>query len=156
MDWHKVQASCKRLSGLQLNLLRTTVLKLEPDHVQLSHGQVLLFWFADWLAGVNLLKADQMLGVCHFLGKSIVEFGDKLGKTIETAGAPQSTKAMKLLPVCKVGFLDREYVCIDGVDSFSSLSSGETVKVLSLMPIESIIYNLTSIYVRYLGQTKRN
>jgi hypothetical protein len=40
-------------------------------------------------------------------------------------------------------------MCLDGSDDFLDLTTGEVVKGIKTMPLESIVYNLTMLYIKY-------
>jgi hypothetical protein len=154
MDAEAAEAICSRLSPLLKNTIRSKLLKAELP-CQYTDGEALLFWFADWMSGLKLVQPDQLRLVLETLAQQIISFGNAVGAAMVALDGPRSIKGMRDLPVCKVGFLDREYVCMDGWDKFLELRTGETPPATNNMPVETIAYNLTSIFVRYTYQMKR-
>ncbi len=103
----------------------------------------------------NLLKTEQVWLLLDEYGGAISNFGSNfLGDESLWVMSPKGNKAKKL-PVCKLGFLDRKIVCMDGCDTFLDLETGNKQPVADLMPMETITYNLTAVFTRYHAQAHK-
>lgn len=147
-----VESICQYLPALLKKSIRKTLLKYEKPPELYSSGEALLLWAADWLTGTNIIKQDQLWTLLEEFSARIIEFGTvHLDKALITN---QSIKN-KSLPVCKLGFLDRNLACIDGCDKFINLTTGNVVSITNNWPIETIGFNLTALYLQYEAKLKR-
>lgn len=133
-----VEAGCIELSPIFKQALKNKILKVPPGD-EYSAGEALVFWTADWLAGLKLVSADQLRLLMEELGQKVREFGDGLGDKADKPNPPSA----------KIGFLDRRYVCLDQYDKFLDLQTGEQIQAADKWPMETIAYNLTLLFMRY-------
>jgi hypothetical protein len=142
----QVEALCTNLLPLTKNLIRTKILKYDRPPKIYTFGEAVVFWLGDLLTGSKLVTSEQLrLLLEEFSDQLIYKFGNAL----QTAWVTDAEKGMKRLPSCKIGFLDRQYVCMDGIDFFLNLTTGETTKAVGISALETVAYNLTTLFVRY-------
>lgn len=154
MNAAQTENLCTHLSPLLKNIIRSKILKLKEPSKTYNFGQALIFFLADMLTGSKLVTQDQLRVLLEEFSDRIVDFGIKLEAAWKAAPV-SNLRSFKSLPVCKIGFLDRQLVCIDGQDTFLDLNSGERVPSTDNLPLEVIAYNLTTLHVRYNNQLKK-
>jgi hypothetical protein len=147
MNAAQIESSCSHLSSLLINTIRTKILKKTELPKQYTFGEALVFFMADLLLGNKLLTAEQLRVVLEEFQDRIMTFGLDLESAWYVA-TPKGIDDLKRLPVCKLGILDRQLVCMDGCDFFVNVTSGERVPAVNNMPLELIAYNLTTLFVR--------
>jgi hypothetical protein len=146
----KAEVVCKNLSVQQKNLIRNKILPRDPDQAPFyMPGEALVFWLADWLIPTKLIKPEMFRSVLEEIRLDVSIFGNVLYRSL------RDFKDNTKLPVCKLGFLDRRYVCIEGRDTFFDSEREETVTKLTQMPFETVSYNLTVLYLRYVKEMEK-
>lgn len=148
-----VENTATSLSPLLVNIIKKRIIKTEASCMLYTHGEALLFWLADWLTLIKLLKPDQLQLLIEEFAPTITTFGTQLQKAEEDTPI-DSLAQVKKLPTCKVGFLDRRIACIDGRDTFLDLETGDTFPAVDRLPLETIGYNLTTLFLRYQNQMR--
>jgi hypothetical protein len=136
------------------NAIRTKILKHNRLVEEYNFGEALVFWLGDVLAGTHFVSPDQQRLVLEEFCDGICEFGKALGKDLDTV-LGRGMAEIKRLPVCKIGFLDRKLVCMDGQAFFLDITTGEKVPATDHMPLETLAYNLTTLSVRYNNQLQK-
>jgi hypothetical protein len=155
MEPGRVEGICQHLSAavgahIKYQILKTT----EPRNYTV--GEALLFWLADWFTRINLLKQEQLIRLLDNFAPSIINFGAELEVALLRGNSARSIKSALKLPMCKLGFLDRRVACMDGRDTFLDLETGESFPAKDRLPLETLAYNLTSLFVRYRTQMNRS
>jgi hypothetical protein len=148
---------CGWLSRFQIRTLWSSVLKTKPRQ-NISSGEALLFWTMNHLESLNVVTRDQLQLAFEHFGKHIVEHGnglyDKWLKIymdieLDPAHALNVEYAIQLSTL-KLGFMDSNYAVVDGLGFFLDLNSGEAVEaVRGLKPLETRIFDLTTLWIRY-------
>ncbi len=155
---NKVEGACKSLSTLCKSAIRKKLLVNDPNikltPSEYSFGEALVFWVIDWLTRVKLLNAEQLQLVIQEFTAKITQFGNQL-ETQENQARFKSYSGLLTLPMCKLGFLDRKLMCMDGYDQFLDLETGDLVPATDNKPLEVIGYNLTVLFMRYHTQANR-
>jgi hypothetical protein len=146
MNPQQVEKLCSHLSPLLLNTIRNKLFKHDTPPTYYDVPEALLFWTADTLATTKLLKPEQLL----ILLEEFLEPITKFGRTLEIAQLNKD----KQLPVCKLGFLDRKCACIDNFEYFLDIETGIRVLSRDMLPLETIVYNLTTLFVNYHKKLK--
>ncbi len=150
-----VENICSSLSPLLKNTIRNKILKLEEPATEYTCGEALVIWTADWLSRVMLLSADQLRLVLEEFVDNIIKAGDELGYHMYRTPPTKDQEARKKYPVCKLGFLDRKLVCMDGRDTFVDLTTGNKTKAINSQPLETVAYNLTTLFIRYNSERQK-
>jgi hypothetical protein len=150
MNPDQVERLCTQLSPLLKNTIRTKILHYTEPPKDYDFGEALTFWLADLLTGTKIISADQVRLLLEEFYSGILVFGDSLTTAWETKG----TMNRKRLPDCKIGFLDRQLVCMDGQNFFLDLVTGKKEAVSETKSLEVLMYNLTTLFVRYKNQMK--
>ncbi len=125
------------LSVIQKRNLR----KLLGAGLTISSGDMLVYFVADLLVSVKLCNTEQQRLIIEEYYKQIKNYGDALEGYIDGVNDED-------LPVCLLGFCDRQYCTTKGSTRFLDLTSGETKSGIQTAFLEIINYNLTTLYTR--------
>lgn len=151
MNVARVEGICSHLSSLFMKTIRIKILDLQEPLSTYSFGEALTFWLADNLISTKLVQTDQMREILE-------EFGDRLlgfGVALEQAWV-RGTKELRKLPLCKIGILDRRLICMDGVPFFFDIVTGQKKPATDDWPLETVVYNLTTLFVMYYNKSKES
>lgn len=153
MDSDKVERLCSNLSQLLKQAIRYKILKHEEPRTDIAYHpwEAFHFWLTDMLASTKLLQQEQLRLVVEEFSNDFKTFG----LTLQTALKDQVVKSVdkiKKLPVCKLGILDRRFICLDGRETFLDIQTGLLVPAIDNWPLETIAYNLTTMFVLYLNK----
>jgi hypothetical protein len=150
--------NCSHLSTLLKNIIKTKLIKRKETTEGYTFGESLLFWVADWLSYVKLLKQEQIHLVMEECSTYICKFGGVLHDAwhnFDPTHLNQQIIDDNVLPNCKLGILDRQVICMDGFSVFLNVETGEKRPTRTKIPIEVITYNLTALFVRYFSNLKK-
>ncbi len=150
----RVEGVCINLTPLMKNTIRAKILMVEAP-AQYSVGQALVFWLAEQLTADRVLSTEKIRLVLEEFNLTIQIFGDKLEAAMDEVQACRSVGQMKKLPACKFGLLDMKEACIDGQATFLDLETGESFPSIDKMPLRALVYNLTTLFMRYRTQASR-
>lgn len=148
MKPESVEDICPSLSQLFKNTIRIKILGHKSLPTTYSFGEALVFWLGDMLLGTKLTTEEQMRVIFEEFHERIKSFGDTL-QEVWLKDKPANFSAYKKLPICKIGFLDRRFVCMDGQQFFLDLTTGDRIPAADNWPLETLVYNLTTLFVRY-------
>lgn len=141
---------CERLPPLEL--LRTVgeIFKgnLPDTSVNLAPGTALRIWFKDLLK-VLPVEQEQRELIYNELSTKIEEFGDHAFEA--TGGWKFDMARTDSVPVAFLGLADRRYIAMTGLKYMIDLKTGEKVEGHRMQFLETIQYNLTTLFMqRYL------
>lgn len=108
-------------------------------------GETLSLLVAGLLDRVRIVSNDQRLLLLQDIKSVLWPFAQQLQEVINAA--PDKRKISRL-PVCQLGFVERRYVTATGRSGFLDLTTGDALRELPAAPLETISYNLTTLYVR--------
>jgi hypothetical protein len=148
MKPEQVEAICHSLSPLLRNTIRSKILNCQSLPTTYTFGEALTFWVGDMLIGSKLVTSEQLRVILEEFSGRIVHFGNEL-QDVWLKEKPRGLPEYKKLPICKIGFLDRRLVCMDGQAFFLDLTTGTRVPAADNWPLETLAYNLTMLFVRY-------
>lgn len=135
----KVEDACKKLKPIQKRYIAKSILKLTDDIKELTTYQSLVFWLTDWLVGTGIMEVEKIFLFVEHFSQLLNAFSSAL----------EEAKDKDTFPVCRLGILDRQYICLDGSMDYLDLNTGDITTSIKLMPLETIVYNLTTLYTRY-------
>lgn len=116
-------------------------LEYDEEPAELTAGEMLFLWTADILATLRPVSEDKQELVMERFGQDIVRYGDLLWPTLNSKEQPPQ------LPICQLVFANRQWACLSGREEFFNMVHGDSVPALKFVPIETFVYNLTSIFV---------
>lgn len=143
---NQVEDLCKNLTPLLKTIIRTKVITSLEPHTYTS-GEALVFWLFDWLMKIKIASDTKVRLIIETFYGIIRSFGDDLGH--------YDKSSEKILPVCKIGICDRHIVCVDVSNRFLDLDTGLVIESIKKQPLETITYNLTTLYTRYANALKK-
>lgn len=103
-------------------------------------GQALVVWVADLLLAVRLHDEDTRWRVLDAYHGLIADYGRRLEAAIEGDHAQ--------LPVAALMFAERAYAMFQGTDWLLDLRTGERVPRGDLQFLETVLYNLATLFTR--------
>lgn len=140
LDYKQVEATLTALTPLSRSLLlREHLDYLEPP-ARLDAGQALLLWLANALTLVAPVKEAEQRAILVNFGAAVIDEGPVIAKSLA------STVEGKM-PSFKLALFDRGYVALTGQSGFLNLHTGAKATQLPQAPFESLVYDLTALYV---------
>lgn len=148
-DTKTVEDSCKQLSKIEKKLIKKNILKCLDDKKQYTHTECIVFWLADLLSTTKLFSQSSIFILLEYFLPQLIIFGKSLSESILESKS-------KKLPVCRLAILDRKYVYLEGCAEFIDLNTGEKLTNITKSPLESLTYNLTTLFILNASKFKNN
>lgn len=114
-------------------------------------GRIMLLLLAGCLDTVGIITRDQRILLLQYFKDRLIEHAETLQQKIDTAA---DIRQISGLPVINLGFIERRYVLIDGKPGLLDLQTGEVLEGLAKAQLETIAYNLTTLYAQNVILTK--
>lgn len=128
-------------------LLASQVLQVrnpEPDREVPAAG-VLNVLIAGMLDKTGLVDPDERNLILRHFRSNFDWLAHELDSRVQ--GHKNGTRSLLELPLLNLGFADRRLVTLTNHDGFLVLDTGETILSLEKPPLETITYNLTTLYM---------
>jgi hypothetical protein len=147
-----VKDQCRALTPIQQQNICRLVLSLttgpaDDEPVETWHALVL--WVADTLTRVRICTPDQLMLLLPVVRDGILQFAVKLDTYLERCKAGEQGVS---LVAHHLGFCDRRYVTLTGLDTLLDLQTGEVVDKLPVKPLETVGYDLVALYIRRVAE----
>jgi hypothetical protein len=147
---NRVEDVCERLPPLEFRRTISEIFKgnIPDTSVDLTPGTALRIWFKDLLK-VLPVEQEQRELIYGELATKVEEFGDHAFEA--TGGWKFDMGRTDSVPVAFFGLADRRYITMTGLKYMIDLITGERVEGHKMQFLETIQYNLTTLFVqRYL------
>lgn len=147
-----VRSQCRALTQIQQQNICRLVLSLTSgpaDDEPAETWHALLLWAADTLMQVRICTPDQVMLLLPVIRDGILEFAVKLDTYLERC--KQGEQDVSLV-AHHLGFCDRRYVTLTGLDTLLDLQTGAVVDKLPVKPLETVGYDLVALYIRRVAE----
>lgn len=146
-----VLAACERLAPLEhRRLLKGMYKGQEP--AEASPGAALRIWFKDLLK-VFPIEQEQRELIYEELGDKVERFGDEL---FDSYNDRELFTESHKIPVSYVGLADRKFLAMTGIRDLMDLTTGKRVDGTKFQFLETIQYNLTTLFISKYLKCKHN